>query len=333
MNSPSAAPLEGVLFFPVTPFDRHGQLNTAALTAHVARGVDAGPGAVFVACGTGEFHALDLEEYARAVQAAVEAVDGRVPVFAGTGGALPLARQYAAAAARAGADGLLLLPPYLVSAPTIGIADYVAAVAHGSPLPLIVYQRNNALFTPETAVRVARLPNVIGFKDGLGNLDLMQRIVLSVRGELQGRPFQFFNGMPTAEMSQLAYAAIGVPLYSSAVFCFAPEISLAFHRALHGNDRARIEQLLSGFFQPLVELRDLVPGYAVSLVKAAVRMAGLDVGPVRPPLIEPEPAHLSRLEAIIAAGRALCADSVAAAGADGTRPKMKQAAQTAGTTG
>jgi 5-dehydro-4-deoxyglucarate dehydratase len=299
--------LDGVLFFPVTPFTPDGEVAEDVLAEHVKHGVAAGPGGVFVACGTGEFHALEPEEFERAVRVAVEATAGRVPVFAGAGGSLPLARRFAAAAKNAGADGILLLPPYLVGCPAPGVARYVTEVAASTDLPVIVYQRNNAVFTPEAAVEVAKLPNVIGFKDGIGDLDLMQRIVLSVRENVD-KPFQFFNGLPTAEMTQPAYRGIGVELYSSAVFCFAPEISLAFYNAVTAGDTDKVNALLHGFYKPLVELRDKVPGYAVSLVKAAVVRSGLDVGGVRAPLLDPTEEHLAELDRIIDAGRKLIAE-------------------------
>ncbi|WP_033437102.1 5-dehydro-4-deoxyglucarate dehydratase [Saccharothrix sp. NRRL B-16314] len=298
--------LDGVLFFPVTPFGTDGGLAEDVLAEHVERGVAAGAGGVFVACGTGEFHALEPAEVERAVAVAVEATAGRVPVFSGAGGPLPTTKRIADAAARAGADGLLLLPPYLVTNPPKGLVRYVTEVAEASELPLIVYQRNNAVFTPETAVEIASLPKVIGFKDGLGDIDLLQRIVLAVRSAVD-KPFQFFNGLPTAELTVPAYRGIGVELYSSAVFCFAPEISLGFYNAVHAGDDALVTSYLLEFYKPLVELRDRVPGYAVSLVKAAVRGTGLDVGGVRPPLLDPTPEHVAELEKIIAAGRSLTA--------------------------
>ncbi|WP_053207869.1 5-dehydro-4-deoxyglucarate dehydratase [Jiangella muralis] len=290
--------LDGVLFFPVTPFDPAGAVDAHLLAAHVQAGLAHGPGAVFAACGTGEFHALDSDEYELVVTTAVRAVAGAVPVFGGAGGALPHAVGCARRAERAGADGLLVLPPYLVSGPADGLVGYVEAVAAATGLPLVLYQRGGARFTPSAVVRLARLPSVVGFKDGLGDLDLMQRIVLAVRAEV-GEDFLFFNGMPTAEQTQAAYRAIGVPLYSSAVFCFAPELSRTFHRALATGDEAGRTRLLAEFFQPLVELRDQVPGYAVSLVKAGVRLRGLEVGGVRPPLVDPSPAHVERLRRLI----------------------------------
>jgi 5-dehydro-4-deoxyglucarate dehydratase len=296
--------LDGVLFFPVTPFTDTGELAIPVLAEHVKTGLAAGPGGVFVGCGTGEFNALDPGELEQVARTAVDAVGGQVPVFAGVGGALPLAKEFARAAKRAGADGLLLLPPYLVACPQEGLVRYVETVAAATDLPLIVYQRNNAVFTSASVLELARLPTVVGFKDGLGDLDRLREIVLAARSDVD-KPFQFFNGMPTAEVSVPAYREIGVELYSSAVFCFAPEISLAFYEAVRAEDGETVERLLDGFYRPLVALRDAVPGYAISLVKAGVRLRGLDVGPVRPPLVDPGPDHLGRLREILDNGLAL----------------------------
>ncbi|TYB50171.1 5-dehydro-4-deoxyglucarate dehydratase [Nonomuraea sp. PA05] len=294
--------LDGVLFFPVTPFDPDGALAEPTLARHVSQGVAAGPGAVFAACGTGEFNALDLEEYTRVVSTAVTATAGRVPVFAGTGGPLPTARTLARAAAAEGADGLLVMPPYLVNGPISGLVRYVREVAAAGELPTVVYQRGTARFTPEAvATLAAEVPNIVGFKDGLGDFDLLQRIILTVR-RTTTKPFTFFNGLPTAELTMPAYRGIGVNLYSSAVFAFAPEISLAFHKAVTGGDEGMVRRLLTGFYLPLVELRDLVPGYAVSLVKAGVRLRGLDVGGVRAPLVDPIEEHVRVLEGLIEVG-------------------------------
>jgi 5-dehydro-4-deoxyglucarate dehydratase len=301
------AVLDGVLFFPVTPFDASGAVDTDMFAEHVRRGVEAGPGGIFVACGTGEFHALEVGEYAELVRVAVEVVAGCVPVFAGAGGSVAQARQFARAAADAGADGLLLLPPYLVDMPPEGLVAFVRDVADATPLDVIVYHRGNARFSVTTAVQVAQFPTVVGLKDGVGDVDLMGRIVLAVRDAVGDQPFQFFNGLPTAEASQRAYRSIGVPLYSSAAFAFAPDLALAFQRAVVAGDDRTAELLLREFFHPLVALRDRRRGYAVALVKAGVRLTGLAVGGVRPPLVDPSADEVAELQRIIARGRAALA--------------------------
>ncbi|EGX55380.1 5-dehydro-4-deoxyglucarate dehydratase [Streptomyces zinciresistens K42] len=294
----------GPLFFPVTAYGPDGSVDLDTYRAHVRRGVEAGAAAVFACCGTGEFHALTPEEFAACVRAAAEAARGRVPVVAGTGYGTALAVRYARLAEDAGADGLLAMPPYLVAASQEGLLRHYREIASASALPVIVYQRDNAVFTPDTVVGLARTEGVIGLKDGLGDLDLMQRVISAVRSEVPG-DFLYFNGLPTAEQTQVAYRALGVTLYSSAVFCFAPEIALAFYRALEGGDEALVARLLDGFYRPFVELRAQGRGYAVALVKAGVRLRGLEVGEVRPPLHEPGEDHVKRLARVVERGLAL----------------------------
>ncbi|MBY8844696.1 5-dehydro-4-deoxyglucarate dehydratase [Streptomyces sp. SP2-10] len=294
----------GPLFFPVTAYGPGGSLDPDVYRTHVRQGVAAGAAAVFACCGTGEFHALLPEEFEACVRVAVEAAEGRVPVVAGTGYGTALAVRYAHLAADAGADGLLALPPYLVHAGHEGLLRHYREVAAATALPVIVYQRDNAVFAPRTVVELARTEGITGLKDGLGDLGLMQRIVSAVRTGAPG-DFLYFNGLPTAEQTQLAYHALGVTLYSSAVFCFAPEIALAYHRALTAGDTVTLRRLLDGFYHPFVELRSQGSGYAVSLVKAGVRLRGLDVGEVRPPLQEPAQEHVEQLARLIEWGHAL----------------------------
>ncbi|WP_228983164.1 5-dehydro-4-deoxyglucarate dehydratase [Streptomyces sp. DH12] len=300
---PLAGRLDGLLFFPVTAFGPDGALDLDVFRAHVRAGVEAGAGAVFACCGTGEFHALTPEEFRACVAAAVEETAGRVPVVAGTGYGTALAVRYARLAEEAGADGLLALPPYLVAADQAGLLRHYTALAAATALDVVVYQRDNAVLTPQTAVALARTEGIVGLKDGRGDLELMQRLISAVRAE--GLDLLYFNGLPTAELTAPAYRGIGVNLYSSAVFCFAPDIALAFHRALDAGDDTTVRRLVDGFYRPLVDLRTRGRGYAVSLVKAGVRLGGLDVGGVRPPLGEPAPAHVEELARVIERGRAL----------------------------
>jgi 5-dehydro-4-deoxyglucarate dehydratase len=301
----------GLLFFPITPYQADGAADLPELAAHVSRGVAAGAGGVFAACGTGEYSALEPEEYEAVVATAVRAVGGMVPVFAGAGGPVRTARRYADLAAGAGADGMLLLPPYLTEASGAGLVRYVREATRDD-LPAIVYHRANARFDEASAVAVARLPQVIGLKDGVGDLDLMIRMVRAVRDQESNAPFSFFNGMPTAEVTQRAYRAIGVPLYSSAAFAFAPRVALAYYDALETGDLATLDALERAFYHPLARLRAKGAGYAVSLIKAGVELAGYSSGGVRAPLTGVTPEHRGELAAILTAGLAAVPTSVQA---------------------
>lgn len=300
MTAP-ALDFDGVLFFPVTPFDAAGRVDLDVLGEHLETRLPFGPGGVFPACGTGEFHALSAGEAIDVVRASVGAVAGRVPVIAGAGGPLGHAIELARGAADAGADGLLLLPPYLVSGTTAGLVAWVEAVAAASDLPVIVYHRGTARYTADAVTRLAQNPKVVGFKDGTGDIGLAQEIVLAAEGA--GRDdWAFFNGLLTAELSQGAYRGIGIPLYSSAAFAMIPELAALHYRAYVDGDEATRMALLREFYTPLVRLRDETPGFGVSLIKAGLRLRGLPVGPVRPPLVDPTPEQESRLRAILDTG-------------------------------
>jgi 5-dehydro-4-deoxyglucarate dehydratase len=297
---------DGVLFFPVTAFAADGSVDVARTAEHVASRLPYGPGGVFPACGTGEFHALSAAEAGEVVAAAVGAVGGSVPVVAGAGGPLGHAIECAKRAEDAGADALLVLPPYLVAGPMSGTVAYVEALLQASSLPVIVYHRGSAKLDEAAAARLASDSRVLGFKDGVGDLGVAQQLVRTVAAT--GRDdFAFFNGLPTAELTQQAYRAIGVPLYSSAAFAMAPRVAKAFYEAYASGDDARRLEILDAFYLPLVRLRDEVPGFAVSLVKAGVRLGcrgvdGFEVGGVRPPLIDPDERQLAELRRILAIG-------------------------------
>ena len=135
-------------------------------------------------------------------------------------------------------------------------------------------------------------------------MGLAQEIVTAVKAS--GRTdFLLFNGLLTAELSQGAYRGLGIPLYSSAAFAMAPEIATAYYNAYMDGDEERRDALLEGFFAPLVRLRDQTPGFGVSLIKAGLRLAGLPVGSVRPPLVDPTGEQLVELKAILAKGHEL----------------------------
>ncbi|MFG2118050.1 5-dehydro-4-deoxyglucarate dehydratase [Streptomyces sp. NPDC048710] len=287
----------GVLSFPLTAFHDDGSLDPDGLRAHVAARLAAGPGALFPACGTGEFFSLDEEEYRQVVTVAVEEAAGQVPVVAGTGYGWAQAARFARIAEEAGADALLVLPHYLVAAPQEGLAAQLEQLAARTRLPIVAYQRGQVAYGVASLRRIARIPNVIGLKDGHSDLDRLQRLTLAAPED-----FLFFNGAATAEIQARAYATVGVPAYSSAVHAFAPEIAGAFFGALQSGDHGTTEKLLRDFYVPFVELRDRAPGYAVSLVKAAARLRGERVGPVRAPLTDPSPADLADLKALLTAG-------------------------------
>jgi 5-dehydro-4-deoxyglucarate dehydratase len=287
--------LRGLLAFPLTPFASDGSLAVDGLREHVELLVETECAAVFVACGTGEFFSLAPTEYEEVVRACVQQVDGRVPVVAGTGYGTRLACEYARAAEACGADALLLLPPYLTECPQAGLADHCLAVAAATGLGVILYQRSTALFEPETVDRiVSTAPNVIGFKEGVGEVDRLLRI----RGRIGDR-LLYLNGMPTAEVYAQSLAHAGFHCYSSALLTFMPEIATAFYQAFTAGDEEQMADLLGRAILPFTAIRAREKGYAVSLVKAGARLRGVPVGPVRSPLRDPAQQDQDDLRALL----------------------------------
>src|SRR5438093_6369463 len=121
--------LSGLLSFPLTPFSGEDTVDTEVLAEHIEAHVAAKPAGFFVACGTGEFTALSIEEYRTVLSTALRVVNGRMPVFSGVGGGPRIAREFMTAAKESGVDGALLLPPYLVAASPSGAVDFVRSRA------------------------------------------------------------------------------------------------------------------------------------------------------------------------------------------------------------
>ena len=286
----------GLLSFPVTHFTEAYAFDEAAYRRHLEWLLEHKPAGLFAAGGTGEFFSLTLEEFAVVVRAAVEQTAGRVPVVAGCGYGTAMAKQFARAAEKAGADGLLLLPPYLVNADPAGLAAHVEAVCAATKLGVIFYNRDNAVLNEVWLERICeRCPNLVGFKDGLGDIELMTRIYARM-----GDRLTYIGGLPTAETFALPYLEMGVTTYSSAIFNFLPQFAQNFYAAVRRRDHGFVYKELREFVLPYIDIRNRHKGYAVSIVKAGMRAVGRPAGPVRSPLTDLDSGEMETLTKLIA---------------------------------
>lgn len=285
----------GLLSFPLTDFDSNGDFDAAGYARRLEWLAPYGASALFAAGGTGEFFSLTGDEYPRIIQAAVDTCRGKVPIIAGAGGPTRFAIQCAQAAELAGAQGILLLPHYLTEAGQEGLAAHVEAVCRSVKFGVIVYNRGVCRLLPETLARLAeRNANLIGFKDGVGDVEAMVAIY-----QRMGDRFSYLGGLPTAEVYAAAYKALGTPVYSSAVFNFIPRTAMQFYEAVRDDDMATQHRLLKQFFMPYLAIRNRGQGYAVSIVKAGATIVGHGAGPVRPPLTDLKADEMAALKALI----------------------------------
>ncbi|MGE0348077.1 5-dehydro-4-deoxyglucarate dehydratase [Hydrogenophaga sp.] len=287
----------GLLSFPLTDFDAQGDFNARAYAERLEWLAPYGASALFAAGGTGEYFSLAGSEYGRIIQTAVDTCRGKVPIIAGAGGPTRHAIAHAQEAERLGAQGVLLLPHYLTEASQEGLIAHVEQVCRSVKFGVIVYNRNVCKLTPDSLATLAeRCPNLIGFKDGVGDIELMMSIYLKM-----GERFAYLGGLPTAEVYAAAYKALGTPVYSSAVFNFIPKTAMAFYEAVRTDDQATQHRLLKSFFMPYLDIRNKGAGYAVSIVKAGAQLVGHGAGPVRAPLTDLKPAEVEQLDRLIRA--------------------------------
>ena len=287
----------GLLSFPLTDFTANGDFNQKGYQARLEWLAPYGASALFAAGGTGEFFSLTGDEYPIIIQSAVDICRGKVPIIAGAGGPTRFAIACAQAAEKAGAHGILLLPHYLTEAGQEGLAAHVEAVCNSVRFGVIVYNRGSSKLQPETLAKLAdRCPNLVGFKDGIGDIELMVSIY-----QRMGDRFAYLGGLPTAEVYAAAYKALGTPVYSSAVFNFIPKTAMDFYNAVAADDMKTQHRLLHDFFMPYLDIRNKMQGYAVSIVKAGAKLVGRDAGPVRTPLTDLKEDELAQLGALIKA--------------------------------
>jgi 5-dehydro-4-deoxyglucarate dehydratase len=286
----------GLLSFPVTHFDADNRFNEAAYRDHCAWMLEKPLAGLFAAGGTGEFFSLSLTEVRDVVAAAVKEGRGKVPVVAGCGYGTQIAVELAQAAEQSGADGILLLPPYLISGKQDGFEAHIDAVCKATKLGVIVYNRDNGIIEDEALSRLCdNNPNLVGYKDGVGDIELMTRIYTRM-----GDRLTYIGGLPTAETFAAPYLKMGVTTYSSAIFNFLPDWALNFYKAVRAEDQAAVLSGLRDFVMPYIALRNKGKGYAVSIVKAGMQAIGRPAGPVRTPLSDLSEAERGELTALIA---------------------------------
>ncbi|TQM03100.1 5-dehydro-4-deoxyglucarate dehydratase [Pseudonocardia kunmingensis] len=285
----------GLLSFPVTHFDADLEFDERRYREHLAWQTGFDVAGLFAAGGTGEGFSLTPPEVDRVVRAAVDEAGDRVPVVAPATGGTAASVAQARAAQDAGASGVLLFPPYLTEASQRGLAEHVSAVCRATELGVIVYSRANAVLTDATVAEVAeRNPNLVGLKDGVGDIEQMTRTYARV-----GERLIYIGGLPTAETFALPLLQLGVSTYSSALYNFLPEFALRFYAAVRRQDRDAVYGMLNEFVLPYLDIRDRGRGYAVSIVKAGLTAVGRDGGRVRPPLTDLTDDERGELAALI----------------------------------
>ncbi|WP_227937376.1 5-dehydro-4-deoxyglucarate dehydratase [Alkalihalobacillus deserti] len=286
----------GILGFPTAPLNENGNIDEKALAINIDFLINEGLSSIFIACGSGEFHAISRAEYQKMVEVAVETTACRVPIYTGVGGNITDAVELVKLSEDLGADGYLILPPYLIDGEQEGLYNYYKTIVQSSHLNAILYNRDNAIVNLDTLQRlINEFPQIVGLKDGHGDMELNLEFTNTI-----GDRLEWLNGMPFAEITMPAYAKIGYSSYSSAMSNYMPHISRMFYDALlEGNDEL-VNEIYVDVLLPINRIRKAKKGYAVSLIKAGMEIQGFPVAnTVRPPCVPVEEGHYEELKKII----------------------------------
>ncbi len=284
--------LSGVIAFPITPFKKDLSLDPAGLRQNLAKLLEHPICAVVAAGGTGEMYSLTPAEHEEVIKTTVEAVAGRVPVIAGIGFGQQLAVERAKAAAEAGADGVLAFPPYYPQADDEGMFEYYRSIGEATRLGMLIYSRDWASFSPTMVERLTNIPTLVAWKDGQGDIRRLQMIMNRV-----GDRLHWIGG--AGDDMVAAYYSLGIRTYTSSIATVAPRLSVKLHELASGRHEVELIELIHRCVIPLYAMRARRKGYEVSTMKALMDIAGLDGGPVRPPLVNVKPEEQEELRAIL----------------------------------
>jgi len=285
--------LFGVIAFPVTPFTDNLALDLPGLHHNLTKLIEHPVSAVVAAGGTGELYSLTPAEYSRVIELTAHAIEDRIPVIAGVGFGQRLAIEMAQAAEKAGADGLLLFPPYYPQAEEDGLFEYYRSIAAATSLGVVIYSRDWAMFSPSMVERLTAIPTLVAWKDGHGDIRRLQAIINRV-----GERLQWIGG--AGDDLVAAYYSIGIRAFTSSIATVAPRLSLKLHELGEAGENEALAELLDGCVVPLYAIRARRKGYEVSTMKAMMEMIGLNAGPVRPPLVNVTPEEEDELRTILA---------------------------------
>lgn len=293
MSSNVVKSWKGVFGFPVTPLKKDLSVDLDGLRKNVDW-MTQNPFCAFVcAGGTGELYSLTAEEVGDITAASVEAAHGRMGVVAGTGFNVPIGVDMAKRAEKAGAQALLILPPYYQNPPEEGLFHFYESIAGATSLPVLIYSREWASFSPRQVAELAkRIPNLQGWKDGQGDARKFQRIMHAV-----GDRLAWFGGI--GDDCVPGYFAVGVQAYTSSISNIAPQLSLMLAEAGMKRDFGKLSELMNKYVHPLYAIRDRLRGYEVSVMKEAMEILGMPAGPVRPPLVNTRPQDIDDVRALM----------------------------------
>lgn len=286
--------LHGIIPPVVTPLTADQELDLTGLRRHIDLMLAKGVHGIFVLGTTGEFYALDEAEKHAVVADAIAHVNGRSPVFAGTGAettreVIRLTKM----AEKEGASGVSVITPYFIKPNQTELADHFRRVAESTNLPVVLYNNpatcGGLSIEPDTVAKLAEVPNIIGIKDSSGDLQNTIEIIRSTPRE----KFSVLNGRDTLILAALQSGAQGAIPASCNI---APDLCVGIYESFVKGDLegAKLAQSRLHGVRMAMSL-----GTGNSAVKEAMALLGRPAGPMRSPILPFGEAQKAKLKAIL----------------------------------
>lgn len=286
-------PIAGVITAMVTCFTEDGTLDATALRASVRHQIASGAGGLCPLGGTGEPLSMTVEEHRQVIDAVVDEAAGRVPVVVGT--LLGSQADIIACgqhARRAGADAIMVIPPYFVVAKPAHIRQHFEAIAAAVDLPMVLFHgpsRSGIRLESSTLLQILQaVPQFVAIKETSGDLTLAGELL---RDAPTG--FRVLQGFDELVLSTYALGGHGAVL---SLGCLLPKLLRQLHQAIHGGDQARAQRIQLDLL-PLCRVIYSEPNPGP--LKLALRMAGRSAGPTRAPIYPPAEVTRASLERLL----------------------------------
>ncbi|MBX9628435.1 MAG: 4-hydroxy-tetrahydrodipicolinate synthase [Gemmataceae bacterium] len=301
--------LRGIIPPAVTPMTPDHALDLPGLRAHIDHLLAHRVHAVFVLGTTGEFYALDEGEKQAVVAAAVGHCRGRSPVWAGTGAETTReVVRLTKMAEREGADGVSVITPYFLKPTQAELTDHFRRVAEATSLPVVLYSNpgpcGGLAIEPDTAAKLARLPNVVGIKDSSGDLQNTIELLRATPRET----FAVLVGRDTLILAGLQAGAAGsIPASGN----IAPGLCVGIYESFITGDLAAAKEYQARLHPVRTAL---ALGTGNGAVKEAMALLGRPAGPNRLPVTPLTDEKREKLRQVLAGAGLLSPDENRARG-------------------
>lgn len=270
---------KGIISAMLTPFHQNQAIDKTSIRVQVNRLIKEGVHGLFILGTNGEFFSLSTEEKVSIAEIVVDEVNGRIPVWAGTGAistqeVINLTKKME----QVGVDAISVLTPYLMTLSQKELLNHYRKIADSTSLPIIIYhmpQRTNNMLTPETVAQLNKIDNIVGIKDSSGDLELIQKYI-----DATDDNFSVYAGTDSLILKTLLAGGAGAVAATSNM---VPSLVVSIYNHWINGHLEKAHQAQ----EKLMLLREASSMASIPAVfKKAMELLGYPVGPPRAPIEE-----------------------------------------------